>query len=63
MSYTGFPIRDARLLTFNKVFFLFTLPSLSLMSRSGEILNFEKRKSFMGDPVALLVHLTELAVF
>ena len=48
--YTGFPIKDARLLKYDKPIFHIILPSLSSLSRSGVFFSFEKRASFFGKP-------------
>ena len=48
---TGFPIIDARLLKYSKSIFHIILPFLSSLSRSGIFLIFEKRASFLGNPV------------
>ena len=50
-SGTEFPIRDARLLKYSESSFHIILPSLSSLSRSEIFLNFEKRASFLGNPV------------
>ena len=48
---TGFPKKDARLLKCLKSLFHIILPSLSSLTRSGTFLIFEKRASFLGNPV------------
>ena len=47
----GFPIKDARLLKYLKSIFHIILPSLTSLSRSKLIINFEKRASFFMETV------------
>ena len=44
---TGFPIKDARL----KSIYFIILPSFSSLTRSGIFFSFDKRASFLGNPV------------
>ena len=50
-NYRVSPIKDARLLKYYKSIFHIILPSLSSLSRPGIFLIFEKRASFLGNPV------------
>ena len=50
-SSTGFPIKDARLLNYQKSIFHIILPFQSSLNRSGIFFNFERRASFLGNPV------------
>ena len=48
---TGFPIKDARLLVYEKSIFSIILLSFSSLSRSGKFISFKKRASFLRNPV------------
>ena len=56
--YTGFPIKDARLLKYEKLIFSIILPSFSSLSRSEIYFSYEKRASFLGDPVPLFDYIS-----
>ena len=49
--YTGFPIKYAQFLKYLKFIFSIILPSLSSLGRLEIFFNFEKRTTFLGNPV------------
>ena len=53
---TRFPIKDARLLKYEKSIYSIILPSFSSLSRSGIFFSFEKRASFLENHVFLYIY-------